>query len=155
MKNIEEVLECLQNNNVKHIDYEINLGSGKLFELQKSLLSLNMNHNVYDVSYIRNINDISFILTDSVIIIDMYDKIDNDFKLEFDKYVDSLPNKVIFMHIIKECSFNDIKFGLIVKDELGRIGKIVANDDIENIKVLLDRNQTEYYSLLVEKLYFV
>lgn len=56
---------------------------------------------------------------------------------------------------IKECSFNDIKFGLIVKDELGRIGKIVANDDIENIKVLLDRNQTEYYSLLVEKLYFV
>lgn len=46
-----------------------------------------------------------------------------------------------------ELKYNDIKLGMDVIDELGRKGKIIANDDIDNIKVSFGKGYAEYFSL--------
>lgn len=43
--------------------------------------------------------------------------------------------------------YADIKLGMSVTDELGRKGRIIANDDIDNIKVSFGKGHAEYYSL--------
>ena len=43
--------------------------------------------------------------------------------------------------------YADIKLGIMVKDELGRKGRVIANDDIDNIKVSFGKGNAEYYSL--------
>jgi hypothetical protein len=43
--------------------------------------------------------------------------------------------------------YADIKLGMSVVDELGRKGRIIANDDIDNVKVSFGKGHAEYYSL--------
>jgi hypothetical protein len=43
--------------------------------------------------------------------------------------------------------YADIKLGMMVKDELGRKGRVIANDDIDNIKISFGKGHAEYYSL--------
>jgi hypothetical protein len=46
-----------------------------------------------------------------------------------------------------ELLYTDIKSGMMVKDELNRKGKVIAIDDIDNIKVSFGKGHAEYYSL--------
>ena len=47
----------------------------------------------------------------------------------------------------KVLSYFDIKIGMKVKDELNRVGKVIAKDDIDNILVSFGKGQSEYFSL--------
>lgn len=49
--------------------------------------------------------------------------------------------------LIEELKYYEVKVGMIVKDELGRIGKVVGNDDIDNIKIFYAKEHFEYVSL--------
>ena len=46
--------------------------------------------------------------------------------------------------------YTDIKLDMMVKDELGRKGKVIVNDDIDNIKLSFGKGHAEYYSLRVD-----
>jgi hypothetical protein len=47
----------------------------------------------------------------------------------------------------KPLSYSDIALHMLVKDELGRIGKVIINDDIDNIKISFSKDHCEYFSL--------
>lgn len=48
---------------------------------------------------------------------------------------------------MEELKYKDLESKMTVMDELGRIGKIISIDDIDNILVSYGKGKTEYFSL--------
>jgi hypothetical protein len=65
----------------------------------------------------------------------------------YEKYLESLKDMNRVFEEKEELLYANIKLGMTVVDELGRKGRIIANDDVDNIMVRFNKDHVEYFSL--------